>query len=115
MAAVAARVSAAAGAGSGPPGFFELWYICVRQIVGDVADVHRDADEAIAEEGVEEDGRHRQADAHQGHDQSVRDAVGQLGGVRRAAGLPSSMKLRIMPYTVPTRPSIGPSVPMVAR
>src|SRR5262249_30610149 len=44
-----------------------------QQVVGNVGGVHGQADEAVAEEGVAEDGRHRQGDAQERHDQGVRD------------------------------------------
>src|SRR6185437_14454028 len=76
------------GWGSGGFGCRRLLRVVVhlrQQVVGDVADIHRDADETITEESVEEDSGHRERDADQRDAQGVRDAVGQVRRVGCAA------------------------------
>ncbi len=75
-----------------------------------------DLGDSVAEECEEEDGRHGQAHAFERDEESRRDALGDLFGLRLgAAALAISWKLMIMPQIVPTRPIIGPSVPIIAR
>src|ERR1700736_5444517 len=56
-----------------------------QEVVRKVAGVHRDAHQAIAKEGVKEDGRHRDGHAQKRHHEGMRDALGQLLRFRRAA------------------------------
>ena len=49
-----------------------------QEVVGQGAGVHGDPHQAVAEEGVKEDRRHRDGHAQERHHQGVRDAAGQL-------------------------------------
>ena len=102
------------GAGSEAAGFFELWYICVSRSSARLL-----ASMAIRTRRFLKKAWKKMAGTDMPMPSSVITRPCEMSSASfcglMTVELRKVMKLSIMLYTVPTRPSSGPRVPMVAR